>query len=1090
MVGSVQTLSSFCADDFTKAASGINTKILGLIEVDEHYIKNLTSVLREPLQTFCGDLMKEDLSTSVDKVDNFEVSTRSKLLSFVQTLLAANKANDSAMIQQSIEDILQFTREVIDVCACLAKRSNLGINTAQLRKLPFLLLEDTVETLPTALVQIIWRFGASTWLETILCKNGSTLFHQGSRYCLIRMCNKLLKNLSVSAQDEAAHFAGEISMILASVFPLSERSAVNVLGAFHVDTKYQVEYETLEEWMEGGSGHDTSTTNGGSYGKGKKVALNYGFYSKFWAIQKVLTDPRLLLPKTSNPQWNQNIDNFIMNVQDVLGTFEGYEFAEDLVKHLKARWNSIKLSKVDKTLQMKAIAKVVAESGITNDDVEMEDAESKKTRSGEACTKRQYKYLTNSQLLHLQLQDPEIRVHFLSQLFILSAFLSKSLSNFVLTMTGATTANKMTYEKLQSSVQELEKRAGDLMKEIPPNGELHFSTLQWILRERESSWRHWKSKKCMPAIEKFALSAAAKDDDIASKRRKLMGGSKGEIKTAKANAATYLYKIDLIEDLPKISQVMSQHGSAMDHFFEEYVDALDPEAGIEEEYHPKNNKLSSWRALRMLSRKHIGHLGDENGFCMIQKKSGDFEGIVRKIWKEEKGRDIPGDMPKEEEIFDDEMEKDDTSEISTRDESEDNQSLAKNDMEVDGIADLGKDKEEGEKIDDNPVLDGATAANGDNEDDGEIDESDDTHASKKTGTQTEEEEHFSVQKSINSTVDVGNDKEKEPSSRKRKRNDEKQDNKNSNGKSQTQANDSGLKESRSAKESNMVKVEKNQESKAAASSGVQDNKKGKSDKDTKLQEHRTDENIEHALTSEEKVGVVSAGMKKKTVDDISGQQDSLKKEQHKSDAVPTQHDTKVTKLDNEGTRSITTRKKDGNDSASAAMPAQGKSSATANTAEKDKISTSRRGSSSSNRNKGGVRQGRQPESRSQTNQPPQRRIDNRSNEHSSSPQPPSQKKREQDQDSRGGQGTHTRFISPPPTGRSVRDDRGLPRQQHGRRGGGGQRQFNDSARPRGSNEPRDGRGNGHTDRRSNNDSGRGGGRSTRQGGRRYDRKEH
>jgi hypothetical protein len=102
MVGSVQTLSSFCADDFTKAASGINTKILGLIEVDEHYIKNLTSVLREPLQTFCGDLMKEDLSTSVDKVDNFEVSTRSKLLSFVQTLLAANKANDSAMIQQYI----------------------------------------------------------------------------------------------------------------------------------------------------------------------------------------------------------------------------------------------------------------------------------------------------------------------------------------------------------------------------------------------------------------------------------------------------------------------------------------------------------------------------------------------------------------------------------------------------------------------------------------------------------------------------------------------------------------------------------------------------------------------------------------------------------------------------------------------------------------------------------------------------------------------------------------------------------------------------------------------------------------------------
>jgi len=241
MVGSVQMLSSSCAEMFTKAASGVNTKNICAIKDDQNYFNNVISVLREPLQTFSRDLMKEDSSPAVDKVDNFEVSTRSKLLSFVQTLLEANKLNDLAQIQESIEDILQYTREVIDFCNCLAKKPSLGINTAQLRKLPFLLLEDAVETLPTSLVQIIWRYGASTWLETLLCKNGSTLFHQGSRYCLIRMCNKLLKNLSVSAQDGAAQFAGEISMILASVFPLSERSAVNVLGAFHVDAKYQVE---------------------------------------------------------------------------------------------------------------------------------------------------------------------------------------------------------------------------------------------------------------------------------------------------------------------------------------------------------------------------------------------------------------------------------------------------------------------------------------------------------------------------------------------------------------------------------------------------------------------------------------------------------------------------------------------------------------------------------------------------------------------------------------------------------------------------------------------------------------------------------
>lgn len=1100
MVASVLSLSS-CAEEFAEAASGISTKDIAANENDDSYIITVISTLREPLQNWCKDLMKDDSSPAGDKVDNFEISTRSKLLALVQTLLEANKTDDSALIQESIEEVLQFIRGVIDCCVCLTKKPNLGINTSQLRKLPFLLLEDAVDTLPTSLVQIIWRYGAASWLETILCKHGSTFFHQGSRYCLIRMCNKLLKNLSVSAQDEAAHFAGEISMILASVFPLSERSAVNVLGAFHVDAKYQVEYETVDEWMAGGGGHTSQpdASSVGGTGKGKKVALNYGFYSKFWGIQKLLTDPRTLISKNANPQWNQNIDSFVMDVRDVLGTFEGYQFNEDLVKHLKARWNAIKRSKLDKPSQMKAMAQVVDESGVVNGDVEMEENESE--NGSAASTKRQYKYLTSSQLLHLQLQDPEIRVHFLSQLFIISAFLSKSLSDFSLTVSGATPVNKMSCEKAQSSLHQLEKRAGDLMKMVPPNGELHFRTLQWILTERESSWRHWKSNKCMPSIEKFASNKADKEDDIAAKRRKLMGssalGGKIENKNLKANAATYVYKIDLLQDLPKISQGMSEHGNGMNRFFEEYVDALDPEAGIEEEYHPKNNKLSSWRALRMLSRKHIGHLGDDDGYSMIHKNNGDFEGIVRKIWKEEKGQDIPGGMPKAEEMSDDEADKDDVPETSVQDESEDNHVIDKNAMDVEDAAGAKKD-EEGEAVDEvidknamdvddvagaekykggdavqEAVQEDIKAVNDEDDDEaGEIDESEQIPSSKREN-EVFGEGNGAVGKESDSAVDVKEIVKEESNNRKRKRNQVNEENDNSDSKIQTHAKKSSkeadAQQSKSTKDIEEPEKEIKRDSGSIPESALQSTKSSKSNmdaKDTKLGEKKKDEDKEPASNSRDKDDVSTEKTENKSSDSSRGRQGPSRKKQNKAKI---QQDATVSKSDKDGQQSGNKDNKDGNTAQASASTHDKNGAAHGGTTEKEAPTANHgRGNLSGNNNRHSV-QGRQPEPRSQTNLAPQRRMDNRRKENTQSPQPPQQHRREEN---RGGPGTHTRFFSPP-----ARDDRGPPRQQHGQHGGppGGQRHSQENSRPHNHNERRGGRGNSHMDRRGGNDSGRGGG---------------
>jgi len=251
-----------------------------------------------------------------------------------------------------------------------------------------------------------------------------------------------------------------------------------------------------------------------------------------------------------------------------------------------------------------------------------------------------------------------------------------------------------------------------LLRQTPPNGEAHAKTLDWILSERETVWRTWKKSKCQPPIERFIAagedsadpavavadsskksvplssstdktvtsamvsgrkrSAAAMVDrsqlnggrDCKRARRhqgSLSSSSPTNKNTIASKSKFYSFKIDIRKDLPTLSRTIVKKNTPDVHdYLEEYVEALDPEAGIEAEYHPKNDKLFAWRALRLLARDHVGEfgrctdVGAPGSGTMIRQKNGDFEGMVRSIWKDEKGIDIPGDMPKAEVMTDDE----------------------------------------------------------------------------------------------------------------------------------------------------------------------------------------------------------------------------------------------------------------------------------------------------------------------------------------------------------------------------------------------------------------------------------------------------
>ena len=265
-------------------------------------------------------------------------------------------------------------------------------------------------------------------------------------------------------------------------------------------------------------------------------------------------------------------------------------------------------------------------------------------------SKRHYKYMTNSQLLHLQLQDPEIRMQILTQFFIIASYLMYNISS-------NQTLNQMSKERICESLSNLEEKAGTLLKLTPPNGQEQFNSLKWILKERESIWRDWKKTKCDPPIEKF-LDAEAAKVGIDNRHIPKKNGTKKQSQLA-AMSDIYTYKLDMKTKLPSISKsIANEYLPKYYDFLEEYVEALDPEAGIEEEYHPKNERLFTWRALRLLNDGYIGRLGtDEMGYKMVDVRNGDFEGLVRKIWKEERGTDIAGEMPMAEQMVDEEDDK-------------------------------------------------------------------------------------------------------------------------------------------------------------------------------------------------------------------------------------------------------------------------------------------------------------------------------------------------------------------------------------------------------------------------------------------------
>ncbi|KAL9184034.1 hypothetical protein ACHAXT_002120 [Thalassiosira profunda] len=574
---------------------------------DPNFVDSLPDPLRsyaqEALAVEEGDSDEAAAGSINARLDQLEIATRSHLLELAEPLLAHPTGGGA---DAPLEALLRYLKDVTLLCLHVVQSHHGRLGAPAVKKLPFLLLEDAVDALPVGHVQSLWSspqyptLNVHGYTTTLLCSKH--IFGPPSKLILLRICNKLLKVLS--NRDVDAEFAGSLMLMTAKVFPLSERSAVNVLGSFNVanETIFEGEREFEEK---------SALSAGEKGGDGKIIGgsnIGYDFYKTFWGVQKVFTDPQgTVLPSRlglSQAAAAAAYTGFVKDVTSILAALEGTP------------------------------APKTASSPLST----LDDASA--PAGGDAV--RHHKYLTSSQLLHLQLKDAKLRIHFLSQLIIVLSYLASPSVALpappVAAAAGADTAKLSAQIRSTQTKQlaDVEKRAWQLLRATsPPMGESMHRSLRWLLRERESMWRGWKRGKCLPAQDKVgAVGVGGREV-----RKKLSG--------RKRKAEDGLDPTDG----PRSRQDLAKSTvPALSDFLEPYVEALDPENGIEGEYHPRNDTVYSWRALRLLAQDQSetasgvgGHL---SRFDKLRRCDGDFEGIVRGIW-EENGEEIGGELPED-----------------------------------------------------------------------------------------------------------------------------------------------------------------------------------------------------------------------------------------------------------------------------------------------------------------------------------------------------------------------------------------------------------------------------------------------------------
>lgn len=490
------------------------------------------------------------MATSIEIRQSFAsaISTGNGNIEVLQAIfidVPGMEVDKKSILEQAFRDVLHErivslqsnkTECLTDLVLLASSAANLGIS---FYTVPFILLSDIFDCLTLDICENVFVFvesHVSTWV--------SSEFYSSGKILLLRMCNDLLRRLS-AAQNTV--FCGRIQLFLAQLFPLSEKSALNLMSHFNLEN---VTTFTNEEELH--NGKDDSSSKGKCEAmdvssEEATVPIDFNLYQKLWSIQDFFRHPTQCYMLE---QWK----TLTANMEELFKAFNSYKLEEE------ARSSSRK--------KRKSASVPVTESSEYNE-LHYFD-----------------KFLTSEKLMSLQLRDSHFRRHILIQCLILFQYLTSSVKfkgpSHILTEAQVTWIKNAT-DKVYT-----------LIEETPPNGEDFAAYVRQVL-VREDSWIVWKNDGC-PSYEKdpqMEFESYPEKTHLGN----CCDSGKIDIGNTELNRLWNLC-LDNLKACEQSSRVFMPDKAK---FLEEPIEQADPEAKIEAEYKMVNNPNFTWQALRLLS---------------------------------------------------------------------------------------------------------------------------------------------------------------------------------------------------------------------------------------------------------------------------------------------------------------------------------------------------------------------------------------------------------------------------------------------------------------------------------------------------------
>ncbi|KAF8948854.1 hypothetical protein BGZ47_002014 [Haplosporangium gracile] len=354
---------------------------------------------------------------------------------------------------------------------------------------------------------------------------------KGKGLSFLRICNELLRRLSKAKNTV---LCGRILMLLSSVFPITERSGVNLKGEFNTENVTLVESddvmivpELVSTPSQSQKGDDSRVPaseamdvdqEAGSPVKEQMdedkpeetARAQSRFYTEFWSLQSFFHNPNLLINSTDNmAKLREGIDR-------TLAKFMSIEEEEQK-------------SRGQRTESVSATTDAPPSESAT-DSATSQSAEKKKHSSNKDRTSpsNSYfpKFLTSPKLLQLEIVDPYFRKHILVQFLIMVQYLQSHNLTAREAQAKITTPNRPFLSQwiLDTKDQEwTEATWPAILKHLKAigleTGDSSFvSTVEEVLKDDEN-WVQWKAESCQP-FEKPSWTAE-QVEQTGQKRKRL-----------------------------------------------------------------------------------------------------------------------------------------------------------------------------------------------------------------------------------------------------------------------------------------------------------------------------------------------------------------------------------------------------------------------------------------------------------------------------------------------------------------------------------------------------------------------------------------